>query len=1419
MSNLALTELLASYVPKLIQKRVIANPSPIDAPVSEELQAAILFADISGFTLLTEHMAEKGPTGVETLARILNEYFGQLIDIIHDYGGDVVKFAGDAVIAVWPVIPDVAINDTISRADQWQWTMRAAECAIEVHRRLTNYEAEDANLFLKLAVSMGRISTVHVGGVFNRWEFLITGTPLVELGIANNIARAGDILITPSAWKFIRNDCDAETMEFELKDAIAQGGRLKSLNKPSSIFDVPQQPAVPEGAENSLRPYIPGAIINRLTAGQGSWIAELRRVTVLFINLPGVDQDTRLENAQSIARLIQRSVYHYEGSINKINVDDKGITIVAALGLPPFSHEDDPARGVQSALMIRRELNKLNVPSYIGVATGRIFCGSVGNDSRREYTIIGNAVNLSARLMGAASEQDELIAKYVVPILCDRTTYDSAKDAVEFTPLPPQRVKGRTEPVEVFHALEVKKSVVRSKTELIGRQDEKTLIAAALQELSRGAPHQTLILQGEAGIGKSRLFEDLIRQAETLDVNMFAGTGDAIEKSSPYHAWRSIFNRIFEIEELLAKGNSPEEIQALIEESVLAKLTEIDPDLVRYVPLVDVILPISISDNELTSVMSGEIRGGNVREVLVRLLTYEASQAPLLIVMEDLHWFDSASWALLVDVQQKVRPLFLALNTRPLADPIPVQFKQILDVPGTLLVKLESMMLDDVEALVCQRLGVKSVPPMISRLIREKSEGHPFFAEELAYALRDTGILVIQNQECRVHSRLMNFEDLTLPDTLQAAITNRIDSLNPSEQLTLKVASVIGRIFALRALQAIHPIEADRSALPDYLEALTRLSLTMVESEAPDLAYIFKHAVTQEVAYNLMLFSQRRKLHQAIAEWIEENYEKNLEAYYTLLAHHWSQAAETSEAQRDGHALRKAVEYLDKAGEQAMQNYANQEAVQFFSQALELDQKIPDSEAGQTAKARKIHKARWHSRLALAHYGLGSLPDCNRHVHEALRLLENPMPRSTFQIGLGLLPQIIRQVFHRFFPAQFIGPGQDPQKREAAIEVARLYELLGRIYFYSNETLPIMYSVVRFLNEAEKAGPSSELASAYSSMSVLAGFAQLHSLAETYVARALAVAKEVNLPSNLITVYVVTSAYLLTIGKWEDVRRRVEEAKAICEQLGDYRQWGDATAMLGESAFIAGDTSYSMNIQKVLLEDARRRRNPLHQCWGLLGVAVNNIRWGKAADALPMLEESLRILEETPNVASTIETNGQIALAYLRLGQEEKALVHADKVLKLSEKLSPTVYSMDIGFSSVADVYFELWEKALQDPAKKAEAHQLMALAEKSVRLLLAFQKVFPIGQAVTPVYQGWYEWLTGKQEAAIKTLKRGLEAALKFNMVYEEGLVRLKLAMYSQGNLETRKQNLRRAMEIFETMGARNELRLTQEEMQKAGM
>lgn len=934
------------------------------------------------------------------------------------------------------------------------------------------------------------------------------------------------------------------------------------------------------------------------------------------------------------------------------------------------------------------------------------------------------------------------------------------------------------------------------------------MLANALQELARGTAHQAIILQGEAGIGKSRLFEDLTRQAETLRVKMFSGGGDGIEKNSSYFAWRPIFNRILGLEELLTQAETDEQTRNAIQSRVVQKLNEVDTDLTRYAPLLSVLLPVQIDDNELTASLIGEIRAGNTREVLTRLLNHEARLAPLLIVIEDLHWFDSASWALLVDVQQKVGPLLLALNTRPLTDPIPVQFKQIVDAPETRLLKLEAMMLDDVEALVCQRLGVKSIPAVIGRMIREKSEGHPFFAEELAYALRESGILIIEEQEARIAAQFTNFDELSLPDTLQAAITNRIDSLNASQQLTLKVASVIGRIFAFRVLQAIHPIEADKPSLHDYMESLTRLSLTLVESEIPDLAYIFKHAVTQEVAYNLMLYSQRRQLHQAVAEWIEQSNEGNVEAYYPLLAYHWSQAAEISETARNTPAIQKAVEYLEKAGEQAVQNYANREVIQFFSQALDWDSRMPMPVEKRAIRDRQVRRARWHSRIGLAHYGVGSLPDCEKQLRMALAELGHNLPKSNARFALGILPQLIRQVYHRYVPSR-IGSVHG-REREIRLEIARLYEMMGRMYFYSNQTLPLIYVSLHFLNTAEKAGTSPELANAYSGTAVMAGFAQLHPLAESYVNYALAVAADVNQPSNLITVNVVTSVYQISVGKWEDVRAKGQKARELCEELGDYRQWGDALSILGESAFLSGNITEGLAIQKTLLDDARRRNSPLQIGWGLAGMAWNNIRLGNEAVSIPMLEEALQILEEIPNRASSINTNAQLALAYLRSGENKKALAYADVVLGLAEGSSPTVYALLMGFAAVAEVYFTLWDAALHRKPDQTQGgldrELLQSSAEKGLKLLQAFKKVFPFGQAYALYYQGWYESLTGKSSAAIKSWQAGLTAAKKYHVLYEEGLICVRLGS-SLENSNRRDEHLQRATAIFENMGAVHEL------------
>jgi class 3 adenylate cyclase len=1385
MSDPALRDLLASYVPRLIHKRIIHDPVPIEAPLAEELDAVVLFADISGFTRLTEQIAERGPQGVEAIANLLNEYFGQLIGTISEYGGDVLKFAGDAILAVWPFergTPGAA------RA----WTLHAAECALRIRDRLHDYKIEDAQMRLKIALGAGPVNLVHVGGVFSRWEFLITGSPLVEVSLANNMAQAGQVLLTPSAWIAIRDLCSGTPLEFRLPEGVREGIRLDRLSRPSEMQSAPPAPELPDDAESFLKAYIPGSVINRLSAGHSGWIAELRKVTVLFIKLPDLDEHTSLEEAQSMARLLQRSVYRYEGSLNKISVDDKGITVVAGFGLPPLSHEDDPARGVQAAMLIRDELQALNVRCALGVTTGRIFCGAVGNHQRREYTIIGNAVNLAARLMSlAATDSGE---SPPIRILCDRPTYDGARAVIEFEGLGTRPVKGRTEAVEVFQPLALRKSLVRARADLIGREEEKSILATSLQELQRGRSRQTVVLRGEAGIGKSRLTEEAARQADQLQLNVLRGSGDAIDKSTPYHAWKPVFARLFDLERLFDQPQPSEDQRSAIREQVAQKLAGVDAELERYAPLLSVVLPADIPENEFTAAMSGEIRGGNIRELLVRLLNFEADRRALVILLEDLHWFDSASWSLLLDVRQRVHPALLVLNTRPLPEPLQQDYLRLTEGAQARVIDLEALPLADVESLVCQRLGILAAPPEIGRLIREKSEGHPFFAEELAYALRDTGIIQIEGQTCRLSSRFTNIDEISLPDSLQAAITSRIDALNPSQQLTLKVASVIGRIFALRLLREIYPVEAERPALAGHLEALTSLNLTVVESEEPDLEYIFKHAVTQEVAYNLMLFSQRRQLHETVAAWIEDHSRTDLSQNYTLLAYHWGQAAGLQEAGGDAATIVKALEYLDKAGDQSLNAFANREAIHFFRDALTL---------GRQAQADAFRRAQWHRKLGQAYLGLGNLEPARGNFLRALELLGQRVPAAGIGMALGLLLQLARQTAHRLLPKPVRGrnAGQEAFRLEA---VQNHLQLATALFLIADpDPLPLFYSVVANLNVAESLGETPVLGYVYAQMGAICGFVPAPSQYRHYSAQAERIMQRFDHSRYYVGAQLSLAAYESGIGLWQDLKPRLEKAITLCDEVGDNRQMGEALAYLGANAEIAGDVRELEQYNRRLWECAQRRENPVQILWSRQLACSIAARLGRTAEAIGIANEALYMMEKTW-VGEATDTIVRSALASARWQNGERAAAweSAGQLLERLAKSSIVDYSIYLAYSHLMQIVLDALEGDAPPGVERAALELYPGLLE---RILKKYCAIFRIGEPAHAYVRGCLAWRRKRPEQAYRMWRQAAARAGELGMALEAGRAHLALGEHLPPAHTERRAHLKQARELFATAGFEN--------------
>lgn len=422
-------DIIRRYAPALLLSRVDRSPEILSEPVAESFPAAVLFADISGFTALTERLTRNNPTGVTELAGILDIYIGKLVDIITDHGGDVVKFAGDALFAVWAVAPDQTLPAE---------THRAVRCGLTIQHKLHNFKvASGISLSLRVGLGAGRMHALFVGGTFDRWELLIAGDPMNQVAVAGKVSAPGQVVISPQIRRMLR------TIDGGLRDS--ERFRLRDLEKTREPRPLVRLPLA-EKSEAAMRTYIPRAILAGLDEGSDAWNADLRRVSVLFMNVRGFAfrETTPVEEVQQIMKLMQKCLYLYEGSINRFGVDDKGAILLAAFGLPPLDHSDDPLRALQAAEELRKSLATIGLQSQVGIATGRAFCGSVGNETRSEYTMHGINVNLAARLMQAADT-----------VLCDENTHEATREQVVFEDMEPIHVKGREDPVRVYRPIEV----------------------------------------------------------------------------------------------------------------------------------------------------------------------------------------------------------------------------------------------------------------------------------------------------------------------------------------------------------------------------------------------------------------------------------------------------------------------------------------------------------------------------------------------------------------------------------------------------------------------------------------------------------------------------------------------------------------------------------------------------------------------------------------------------------------------------------------------------------------------------------------------------------------------------------------------------------------------------------------------------
>jgi class 3 adenylate cyclase/tetratricopeptide (TPR) repeat protein len=1313
---------LASYVPSLVVCHLSGEARPLRQLRADQYSAALLFADISGFTSLTETLAKSGPAGLEDLTQVLNTYFGDITDLILAHGGDVIKFAGDSLLAVWTAGENDSSLATV--------THQAAECGLMIQDYAQTYvPPRNVDLTLRICVGAGEITVAHMGGVLNRWEFVVTGTPLNQINRLFIQVPPGGVALSPAAWTLVQAVGQG--------DPLPQGDMLlRTISAAPPLL--PTDEPLPATLAESLCSYIPGAILVRLSAGQRDWLAEYRQITLLFVHLPKLNVAASLEQMQAMMVALQRILYRLEGSVNKISVDEKGSTLIAAFGLPPLAHEDDPERGVRTALAMRETLQAQGWHCKIGMSTGNVFCGTIGSAQRREYTMIGAVVNLAARLMQAADQQ----------ILCDLETYRASRVKLTFRVLPAQVLKGFKGPVPVYQPLSLTPPLLVAETNLVGCQRERQHLIRMAQRLREERRAGVAILEGEAGIGKSQLLINFLHWAKTNDFPFALGAGDAIEKFTPYYAWRPIFMQLLGLE--TNTDQRRQQLLALLESSLDAPTTGTDhPEAIAS--LLNVVLDVDFPDTELTRQMEGTVRADNIRTLLLGLLG--VASTPLLLVFEDAHWLDSASWALLRALSQKNWPVLTVIATRPLIDPLPSDYQQLLTADQTKYLRLAGLSRAETQQFVSRQIGVQTLSESVTTFIHQKAEGHPLLSEELAYALRDAGGVAIANNQCDWTEGRTREQELNLPTTIQGLMTSRIDRLTPAQQLLLKSASVIGRSFLYPLLYEIYPLAADKDQLPESLRGLYRRNLLVMESPKP-LSYMFRHILMQEVTYQLMLFSQRRELHRAIATWYENSERQDA---YGLLAFHWSRA--------EDHL--KAIEYLDKAGEQALTSGAYQEAVAFLTQALDRTQ------------TEQPRQARWHRQLGEAYLSLGQLHKSEHHLQAAVARLGEPLPQQ--HLWLNLLRQVGQQIWHRLRSTSPAVPPTALQLKR--LELTRAYIDLGEVYYYTHRRPLATYASITGLNIAETAAPSPELARIYANMCFAVGLNQLHGLAHRYSTLAEITLQQLDTSLPCVGwVALVTGAYHSGGGRWTLAQERLQLAIETYQTLSDRHHLAESLAALALVKHCQGHLRAALLLWQRTYQLGNQCGDIQAQAWGLLGQVEETLAMASIgrpqrfpsseeideaerstdqtviAQTQTLIQAAQQLLRKRPDLVSEqIRLEGLSALVFYYQGDLALSRQAVALALDYIQQSPPIALYVLEGYGSVLDV-----SCLLGDPILCRQAHSA----------LQKYAQAFQIGQPRLLYWLGYTNWLQGKAQRAKRLWQKGLDLTQKLKMPYEQAQI-----------------------------------------------